>query len=226
VDRFKNVSDRIIFVDEKEASHIGNICGLRNIGAQTATGNVVISADSDILFPEGFGDRVVQYLKKTRSDIFNTKMYLPDGGRWWDKMAYRGNGNTFLVDYDYNLPDLCYVGSFFIRKKFLATSVLFNEDPIFYYDARHPIRTGDEFLKSLDIFEDVEYMKELKKAGYNNVDIDMDNYIFHYDSNYISILREDGTMGVIKKQHFQNGFKPQRNKDIERKFKLEFVKLK
>lgn len=225
-DKFKYISDRIILVDEKEASHMGNICKLRNRGAEIATGNVVINADSDILFPEGFNDKVVQYLKNTRCDVFNTRMYLPDGGRWWDKMAYRGNGDTFLTEYDYNLPDLCYVGSFFIRKKFLATSVLFNEDPIFYYDSRHPINTGDPFLRSLDIYEDIEYMKELRKAGYTNVDIDMDNYVFHYDSNYINIIRGDGTMGVIKKEHFQNGFKPQRNKDIERKFKLELVKLK
>ena len=226
VDKFKDFSNRILFVDAKETAHMGNLSGLRNKGLEVSTGNIIINSDSDILFPEGFNSKLIHYLKKTKHDVFNTIMYLPDGGRWWDKMAYRGNGNTFLVDYDYNLSDLCYVGSFLIRKRFLAENVLFNEDPIFYYDSKHPIHTEDLFLKSLDSYEDIEYTKQLREVGYNSINIDMNNYIFHYDSNYISIIREDGTKGVIKKQHFQNGFKPERNKEVERKFRLELVKLK
>jgi GT2 family glycosyltransferase len=225
VDKFKSVSDKIKFIEAKETAHLGNICGLRNKGVAASTGDIIINADSDIFFFSNFTTKLINYLDNNKDiHVFNTKMYLPDGGRWWDRAVYRGNGNTFLVDYDYNLEDLFFTGSFIIRRRNLAKSVPYSENPLFLYNSSHPINSNDPYLKSLDAYEDVDYTKTLKQLGYP-ITIDLDNTIIHYDANYLSVVRDDGSRCIVKRADFQQDHKIEQNRNMCKLFHSELLKF-
>jgi hypothetical protein len=179
VEQFKDFNSHIKLIEEKDIAHSGNISKLRNIGNSHAKGEWIIQCDDDLILPPvEFRKRFTKY--KNNVDVFNTKILLPNGARWWDRCIYNESKESHLVDYEYSGDDLFYPGTFLCIKKDLITKYKWNED-LLYYD-----KHNDN--------EDVDLTRRLLKDGYK-VNTDIDNFIFHYDE---TVYRIDDYMMKIK----------------------------
>lgn len=179
VEQFKDFNSHIKLIEEKDIAHSGNISKLRNIGNSHAKGEWIIQCDDDLILPPvEFRKRFTKY--KNNVDVFNTKILLPNGARWWDRCIYNENKESHLVDYEYTGNDLFYSGTFLCIKKDLITKYKWNED-LLYYD-----KHNDN--------EDVDLTRRLLKDGYI-VNTDIDNFIFHYDE---TVYRIDDYIMKIK----------------------------
>ena len=178
----------VIKVEAKEIADSGNISKLRNMGVEKSTGDIIINCDDDILFPKKFKINLIDFLQFNPTiDVLNTRIHLPNGGRYWDRAVYHNKFDTELVDYDVESNKLFFCGTFLIRKRHIAEKYKFNED-ILYYN-----KNGDN--------EDVELSKRLKDDGYP-ITIDLNNYVIHYDNNYRSVVDRNNKMFVIKQDDF------------------------
>jgi glycosyltransferase involved in cell wall biosynthesis len=179
VEQFKDFNTHIKLIEEKDIAHSGNISKLRNIGNSHAKGKWIIQCDDDLILPPvEFRRKFNEY--KNHFDVFNTKILLPNGGRYWDRCIYNENKENHLVDYDYDEDDLFYTGGFLCIKKDLIIKHKWNEDLLFY----------DKHNDN----EDVDLTRRLLKDGYK-VNIDIDNFIFHYDE---TVYRIDDYIMKIK----------------------------
>lgn len=179
VEQFKDFNSHIKLIEEKDIAHSGNISKLRNIGNSHAKGQWIIQCDDDLILPPvEFRKRFIEYQKHV--DVFNTRILLPNGGRYWDRCIYNENKESHLVDYDYGDDDLFYTGGFLCIKKDLIIKHKWNEDLLFY----------DKHNDN----EDVDLTRRLLKDGYK-VNTDIGNFIFHYDE---TVYRIDDYIMKIK----------------------------
>ena len=155
-------------VDKKELAAKGNIGFMRNIGADIATGEVVVNCDDDIIITPGFKKKVIKYFKSNKDkESFTTKVLGCYGNRYWDRVIFDSKtGESRLLDYDapYNEQSY-YSGAFMVRKKLLTDSFKFDTDLGFYEK------------------EDVEYSAKLKAAN-KTINFNNEIVVVHWDSSY------------------------------------------
>lgn len=188
----KNYNNKnITLVPSKDALD-GKLSSCRNNGNKLAKGNVIINTDDDILFPPNFQSNLYNYISANYKtfDTLNTKIFLPNGCRWWDKAIYLSKHNTILIPYDHSYDDrLFYVGSFLIWKKQLALKIPFDETLLYY----ERIKDNEDIKLSLD----------LKRSGYK-IKIDLNNFVIHFDTSCITYTDDLGNLTIAKKNNQTN----------------------
>ena len=179
-------TDNVKLIDASDLANIGQVSKMRNTGINAARGNVIITTDDDILFPDNFHIKVLQNIKLNRGlfDTFNVITILPNGGRWWDRAIYFGKNNAIMVPYDHPYDNrLFYPSTLIVWKKSIALAIPFDESHL-YYD---PVKDN----------EDVKLSNDLKAAGYI-IKIDLNNYVIHLDYKYGTRIDNSGNMVGIK----------------------------
>jgi len=205
----KNYNNKNITLVPSKDALVGKISSLRNNGNKLAKGNVIINTDDDIIFPSNFQSNLYNYISANYRtfDTLNTKIVLPNGGRWWDKSIYLSKNNTILISYDHSYDDrLFYAGNLLIWKKQLALKIPFDENHL-YYD---PIKDN----------EDIKLSSDLKRSGYK-IKIDLNNFVVHFDNSYTTYTDDLGNLTVAKKNNQTNivieeGMKPIINSVIKK----------
>lgn len=146
-----------------------NKTDLKNLGTFKAKGSIFIHSDGNMFFPSNFRKNLINFLNNNNVDVLTTKIILPRGGRWWDKIKY--NGIDFeLVEYnDY------------------SENVLFNDNILIWK------RNLARELKLSDIFSTT---KALKSLGHKVI-VDTNNMIIKFDTKYISV-KHNNIKKVIK----------------------------
>jgi hypothetical protein len=163
------VDDTVIKINAAVESDSGKVSVMRNLGADAATGDIIINADDDMFFPDKFRKKLVKFIEDNPNlDVFNTKIIGINGSRYWDRAIHTDAGESLMIDYDKSHSDLYYNGSLLIRKNQFAKKYKFDTS-LGYYQK-----------------EDVEYSNRIKQAGYP-VTIDPNNYAIHLDPGYTSI---------------------------------------
>lgn len=172
-------SSNIILIENKTLAKEGRISEMRNIGANKASGDIIINADDDIYFPPMFRKKLLKYVKNNPNfGSVTTKVIGVNGSRYWDKPIHV-NGNSFMIDYDQTHPDLYYSGAFVIRQREFAKKYQW-DCSLRYYEK-----------------EDVEYSSRIKASG-NVINIDVNNYVVHLDDRYISYKNDNGYLECSK----------------------------
>lgn len=178
----------IKLVDEREYAKSKKISALRNAGVAASTGNVVINLDNDVMLLGTFSKSLLNYIRNNKDfDTLNVKMYLPNGGRCWDRATFnldasiKDNISMFLkmVNYDYPGNNLWYNGPFIIRKRYIAEQFKFNEEMLY--------NEGEE----------IELSKRLIENGFR-IKIDKNNIVFHVDNTLLHVISADGTQRIVR----------------------------
>ena len=168
-------------IEAKEYADTGRISIMRNMGINAAVGDIIITMDNDVLIGEGFRRSVEKYLKNNQP-AWNTRMILPNGGRWWDRIAIDLEADKCIMkDYDYTGDDLIYVTSFIIRKRWFALKYLFHEE-LNYYEHEDTIPSRRAVMDGYPIITDT------------------DTIVFHADNQYLNVINNSGEKVVIKKK--------------------------
>jgi len=168
--------NNVIKIEAKDLCDRGLISKMRNIGAESSSGDLIINVDDDIFFPPMFKKKLLKFVGlNPKLQSFNTKVVGINGCRYWDRAIHHSNGDSVMIDYNETHPDLYYSGAFIIRKKELANCHKW-DDNLGYYQK-----------------EDLEYSKRLKKNGYN-INIDSKNYVVHMDSAYILYINGENKL--------------------------------
>ena len=170
-------NDNIIKIEANDLANTGQISKMRNIGVEKSSRDIVVNLDDDVFLLEDFKKKVKEF-SKLNYDVWNTKIILPNGGRWWDRCT-NINGNNKNVEYEYKGNDLYYCGGFIIRKRDFALKYPYPEERGYYQE------------------EDVYYSKLIRESGYT-INIDLNTFIFHSDSIYINIIDSNGCNVVVK----------------------------
>jgi len=188
----KNYNNKNITLVPSKDALVGKISSCRNNGNKLAKGNVIINTDDDILFPPNFQSNLCNYISANYKtfDTLNTKILLPNGCRWLDKAIYLSKHNTILIPYDHSYDDrLFYTRGFLIWKKQLALKIPFDENLLYY----EPIKDNEDIKLSLD----------LKRSGYK-IKIDLNNFVIHFDTSYITYTDDLGNLTIAKKNNQTN----------------------
>lgn len=168
-----SIKHPVIKINETELANGGMISKMRNIGANKASGDIIINADDDIYFPPMFKKKLLKYVKNNPNfGSFTTKVIGINGSRYWDRPIHI-DGNSFMIDYNQTHPDLYYSGAFIVRQKEFTKKYQW-DNSLKYYEK-----------------EDVEYSNKIKLSG-NSINIDANNYVVHLDDRYISYKNGDG----------------------------------
>ena len=88
---------------------------LRNNAAEVATQDVLVFVDDDFIFPETWASRFVEYSNAEGWQVTANKIFLPDGGRFWDRATMNPHK---LVSYEHPSYDtsLYQTGGFWIMR--------------------------------------------------------------------------------------------------------------
>jgi GT2 family glycosyltransferase len=191
------IQQPVIKINDPKLANNGLIAKMRNTGADTATGDIIINADDDIYFPIMFKKKLIKYVKNNPNfGSFTTKVIGINGSRYWDRAVHFDN-KSFMIDYDQTHANLYYSGAFIVRQKEFAEKYQW-DDSLKYYEK-----------------EDVEYSNKIKSLG-NSINIDTNNYVIHLDERYISYRNGDGFLVCDK-------FIEQCNNEVQQK---EFREIK
>lgn len=173
-------NDEVIKLEELYLANMGMISKMRNIGADAATGDIIINADDDIFFPPKFKKRLFRFIKRNPNiKSLNTKVIGLNGSRYWDRAIHDRYGNSYMIDYKDSNEDLYYSGALIIRTKDFAQKYKW-DDSLNYYQK-----------------EDVEYSNRIKEKGYS-INVDSNNYVIHLDTEYTSRFNDDGQLTCSK----------------------------
>lgn len=195
----QSIQKPVVKVDEIDLANKGMISGMRNIGADKASGDIIINADDDIYFPPMFKKKLLKYVQNNPNfKSFTTKILGINGSRCWDR-AVHIDGNSYMIDYNETHQDLYYSGGFIIRQKEFAKKYQW-DDSLKYYEK-----------------EDVEFSNRIKLSG-NSINIDANNYVVHLDDRYISYKNKDGKLICGKTKKFQNVIEEKEFREIKALF--------
>lgn len=179
VHQFKD--DNIILHDLSDLALSGQMGKFRNTLIDSIEADIIVCCDDDIIFPKSWYDNFIQWSSNNDFNIMTNKIYLPNGGRFWDRFIIDDDIIT-MIDYgtkDHRLT-LC-SAMFVINKKFFDRNK-FNPD-LKYYGGNNK----KEFdLKQWKLVEDVEYGRRITSLGYT-IEFDSTNHVFHNDFNYNQI---------------------------------------
>lgn len=173
-------------INDLTLSKSNNVSLKRNSVIKKSKGNVIITCDDDILFPDNFRNNLIKYIQKNYStfDTLTTKVFLPSGGRHWDRSIYNKKGDAEMISYDEYNEKLFYSSQLIIWKSTIAKKIPFDETHM-YYDV-----DKDN--------EDVKLSSDLKKNNYK-IKIDTENFVVHFDFNYVNYIDKFGKNTVAHK---------------------------
>ena len=189
VDNFKDLEsqDNIILHNFSDASKNGYVGRLRNQLIEKTQSDIVVCCDDDMLIPEDWYKKFIDYNEKNKDWNFLTnKIYIPNGGRYWDRAIIDDNIHT-MVDYNHNKKDnrLTFCGTFFIIKK---SCFLKNK-----FDSNLKIYGGNlnknNSFKTWMLAEEPELSRRLYENGFV-IDFDDNNYVFHISNEFTQVIRK------------------------------------
>ena len=170
------VEHNVLKIHNPSLADAGMISQMRNIGAELASGDIIINADDDILFPPRFNNRLRTFIRINKHmQSFTTKVIGINGSRYWDRAVHDAYGNSFMIDYQETHPDLYYSGAFVVRTKSFADTFKWDNNLKYYQK------------------EDVEFSSRIKQAGHS-IKIDTKNYVVHVDSTYIAFRNGENVL--------------------------------
>lgn len=172
VENFKD-TEGVQLVSAPDLADAGLLGAMRNKAAASATGDVYVFVDDDILFSENWVNRLKEYSENNPWNILGSRLLLPDGDRCWDRSTISPHR---MIDYDtVDYSGILYqTGAYWIVRK----DTFKNNS----WDPNIPIYAE----KNGGINEDVEYSIRLQKEGYI-LRFDKENIVWHNDDSYCQI---------------------------------------
>lgn len=163
-------------IDRRIAAQCGRLSEIRNSAASQARYDVIVFVDDDILFPQMWAQRFLQYCVEEDWTVLSNRILSPNGGRFWDRATISPHQ---LTDYDHPDDDsnLYQSGGFMIVRASVFREHQWDES-IDAYAERHG---GTN--------EDVEYSVRLVRAGHR-MSFDASNTVWHWDYAY----RQNGNL--------------------------------
>ena len=165
-----NDSENIKVISAEEEANTGKISTMRNKAADASQYSSIVFIDDDIVFPEEWASRFVEFSQNEDWSVLGNKILLPDGGRYWDRATISPHQ---MVEYDHPANDskLYQTGAFWIIRKSVFEKHRWDDNLGFY----QPNEQG--------MNEDVEFSFRLKSEGYV-LSFDENNTVWHNDRGY------------------------------------------
>lgn len=188
IHQFSNLSDKISLHDFSYEAENGYVGALRNKTMEQADGDILVYCDDDVIYPVNWYNNFLDYLQKNKEwQIMSNKIYLPNGGRYWDRAIVDYDTHT-MVDYNHDKTDhrLFFCATWFAIKKECFNKNKFDPD-LLYYGGYKDKNLPVEKWKTA---EDLELSRRLYDNGYV-IDFDSNNYVFHAAWNFNEVYRVD-----------------------------------
>lgn len=188
VTEFTNLSDKVHLHDFSYEALNGYVGALRNKTMEQANGDILVYCDDDVIYPLEWYNKFLKFNKQNPDwQIMSNKIYLPNGGRYWDRAIVDYDTHT-MVDYDHDKTDhrLFFCATWFAMKKECFIKNKFDPD-LLYYGGYKDKNLPVEKWKTA---EDLELSRRLYDNGYV-IDFDKDNYVFHAAWNFSEVIRRD-----------------------------------
>ena len=168
-ENFKEI-EGVTLVHTPEDAHSGLLAKLRNNAGEKIEQDVVVFVDDDFVFPEDWATRLIEYSNANGWDVTANKIFLPDGGRFWDRATINPHK---LVSYDHPTYDrnLYQTGGFWVMRK-----EIYNK---FNWDSSIPINAEKEGKPN----EDIEMSFRMHRNGIM-LCFDDQNTVWHNDDSY------------------------------------------
>lgn len=199
IDSFKNLDD-VKLVDKKKEAHNGKLAMLRNFAAVECTHDVLVFADDDLIFPQSWCEKLLNFSKTNGWEILGHKILLPDKGRYWDRATTKPH---VMIGYDQQTSPnqgQYQTGCFWIIRSDVYAEQKWDSSIGFYAE------------KDGGINEDVEYSLRLQRLGYS-LSFDKENTVWHNDDSYVECYN-----GNI----FVPGSLCLKKEELTEKYELEF----
>jgi len=229
VDNFKDfeTQNNIFLHNFSDAAKNGYVGRLRNQLIEKTQSNIVVCCDDDMLIPEDWFKKFIDYNEKNKDWNFLTnKIYIPNGGRYWDRAIIDDNMHT-MVDYNHNKKDnrLTFCGTFFIIKKNCFLKNKFNPNLKIYGGNLDKNNSSKTWM----LAEEPELSKRLYENGFV-IDFDENNYVFHISNDFTQVVRSsNNSYNVVVKNDLlkweQDTTIKIKNKDIILLLRDEIKKL-
>ncbi len=172
IDQFKDLGVKLI-----EDNEYNKFLGARkNIGTKNTSADIIVHCDDDIIFPNDWLFKLEEYNSKNPDwKVLGTKIFLPDGGRYYDRAIYLPRHKMVSYDFDETLDPhtlLYQCGAFSVCKRSLLDEVEWSNEIPFYGK-----------LNGFDYNEDIDFSVKLKDADIR-ISFDKNNTVWHYDHSY------------------------------------------
>jgi len=178
----------ITAVHTPEDADNGLLAKLRNNAAEVASQDVLVFVDDDFIFPETWASKFLEYSNLEGWQVTANKIFLPDGGRFWDRATMNPHK---LVSYDHPSYDnnLYQTGGFWIMRKEIYDS--------YKWDSSIPINAE----KNGSLNEDIEMSLRMHNNGVI-LSFDKENTVWHNDNSYVEINQLTLKKELAKKNGF------------------------
>jgi hypothetical protein len=185
VNGFSDLADRVHLHDFTHEATNGYVGALRNKTIEQAPGNILVYCDDDVIYPQEWYHKFLEYNKSNDWQVMTNKIYLPNGGRYWDR-AIVDNATHTMVDYNHDKTDhrLFFCATWFAIKRECFNSNKFDPELLYYggyQDKNLPVAKWKTA-------EDLELSRRLYDNGYV-IDFDQNNYVFHAAWNFTEVMR-------------------------------------
>ena len=183
VENFKDIED-VTLVDKTEEAHSRRVATLRNAAGDASQYDTIAWLDDDVILSNDWLNNTLQYSKANGWNILGNKVFLPDGGRYWDRAAHNPHR---LLEYDH--PDydknIYQSSAFFLTRKSVFTNVRWDDNCLVYAD-----REGG-------IPEDVKYTIDLRSKGYQ-FSFNESALVWHADDSYTEFNNGNVSLSLKK----------------------------
>lgn len=122
-----------IFIMRPDLAEAGNLGAMRNACVTSASGDIIVVTDDDMIFHDDFYTGMQGY--GDNFDVLSCRILNPDGTRYWDWKAHdHATNKNWLVQYHQHHPKISLTGGLTIAKKWVFERVLWPDDLGFYQD--------------------------------------------------------------------------------------------
>jgi glycosyltransferase involved in cell wall biosynthesis len=181
---FLELGSKINLHDFSYEANNGYVGALRNKTIEQTQGDIIVYCDDDVLYPSNWYKKFLDY--GTDWNIMSNKIYLPNGGRYWDRAIVDYDTHT-MVDYDHDKNDhrLFFCATWFAIKKDCFKNNKFDPE-LLYYGGYKDKNLPVEKWKTA---EDLELSRRLYENGYI-IDFDSNNHVYHAAWNFSQVIRK------------------------------------
>jgi hypothetical protein len=186
VSNFQSIKkSNVLLYDLADMAKNGYVGYLRNFGVKLSNYNIIAFVDDDVIFPKDWYKNFLEYNKNNTWNFLTNKIFLPSGGRYWDRFILDDNVHT-MVNYDHDKNDtrICLCGTFFMLKKELFNKIKFDDNSIQYNGHKNKNVPFSELKKT----EDVDFSKTIYKEGFV-IDFDKNNFVWHANDGFYHLNR-------------------------------------